>query len=503
MTWDTDPNYSFGWWIPFMALFLFAERWPTRPVREANAQRIRFASLLIIWGLLFFAFRLVAETDPDWRPGLWMMVGLYVTAFLGWLGIYGGIAWARHFAFPVCFLFLSLPWFYGIEHPLTQSLMRWNAVLVAGSLRMLAISAEPLGNIIQLPNGQLGVEEACSGILSLQASLMIGCLLGEVYRLTFPRRIVLVLSSMTFALIGNYLRTFFLAMVAFYRDVDAVASWHDTAGYSILIFTGISSWLAALFLETRSVSAPGIALHKTRSPGDEIPRTRIALRVALAIFMATLLAEVGTQVWYGWRESSLIRHPEWAIKFPESATFKKMTLSGVTRQALRCDSVQGGKWQDGQGWNWTAFWIQYKPKPYNRIVLGWHTPDNCLPTVGLTKDQDYPNFRADVNGLHFSVQPRKFLTQDSAIYVFWVVYPNSGDPPPDTDTRISPPFFSKFRIHLLDIWHGYRGVGVETLEVALVGPSSYEAAKAGYLDVLKAIAVPGTSDEALASGLSH
>ena len=81
----------------------------------------------------------------------------------------------RYFAFPVCFLFLSVPWLFDIEYPLVQGLMRWNTVLVAGSLQHIGIYAVPAGNIIQMQNSQLGVEEACSGILSLQASLVIGC----------------------------------------------------------------------------------------------------------------------------------------------------------------------------------------------------------------------------------------------------------------------------------------------------------------------------------------
>ena len=502
ITWNDNPDYSYGWWIPLLSLFLFAERWPARPPRAPDGSAVRLALGLVMWGLLFLVFRLAAETDPDWRPGIWMLITLYIGVLHGWLWLYGGASWARYFAFPICFLFLSLPWFFGIEYPLTQGLMRWNAIMVAHALKWLGIFAEPAGNIIQLQNCQLGVEEACSGILSLQASLMMGCLLGEIYRLTFRRRIVLVLAAMALALIGNFLRTLFLGFMAFYSGSDAVTRWHDTAGYSILAFTAIGAWLTALSLDTGAVTVPPVS--GTTDPVNGVPqRTQTALRLAVIVCVITVLAEVATQTWFAWRESSLSRHPEWTANFPKSDSYQDIAMSDVTLTALRCDLSKAGQWRDGQGLNWTTYWLKYNPKPYTRIVLGWHTPDNCLPDVGLIKDRDYPPFAASVNGINFYIQPKKFLSKDGPVYVFWVIYPLRGDRPADTDTRLALPFATKFRSHLHDVWTGYRGVGVETLETAIMGASSYEAAQADYLDGLKTLVVHGASPEVVPTGTSH
>jgi hypothetical protein len=54
-------------------------------------------------------------------------------------------------------------------------------------------------------------------------------------------------------------------------------------------------------------------------------------------------------------------------------------------------------------------------------------------------------------------------------------------------------FSNKFQTHLEDVWNGYRGVGVETLEVAIIGPKNYDDAKAGFLAGLGDMAKPGTS----------
>jgi exosortase len=489
-TWTINPNYSFGWWIPVVCLVLFAERWPLRPRSNgAPSSRIWLVPQLALWGVLFLAFRLAAEADPDWRPGLWVLLTLYVAILLTWLWLAGGLFWVRHFAFPIGFLFLCVPWPFEIEYPLVQGLMRWNAIIVSDSLHVIGIFADPAGNIIRLKNCQLGVEEACSGILSLQASLVMGCLLGDIYRLSIPRRIYLALGSMTLALIGNYLRTLFLALMAFYNGPDAVPEWHDTAGYSILVFTALGSWLIALCLGDGKTPPAPTAVEPSL---DREPRqTPNALRFAAAIFGLALLAEGITQAWFSWKESSLNRHPEWAIQFPASkVSFKDLMLSDVTLEALRCDDFKVGQWEDTHGWRWTAYWLRYDPKPYTKTVLGWHNPDKCLPSVGLTKDQDYPDFAATANGLDFYTHPKKFMFNDAPVYVFWLVYPLSGNLPEENYSATGLSFATKFWSHLQDVRNGNRGVGVETLEVILIGPQDYDTAKAAYLNALKEIAVP-------------
>jgi exosortase len=487
ITWDSNPNYSYGWWIPLVCLFLFAERWPGRPPREPSGWGMRLAPMVIVWGALFFVFRLAAEADPGWRPGLWVLAGLYLAALLGWLRLYGGKGWLRHFAFPVCFLILSLPWLFAIELPLVQGLMRWNASLASDSLRLLGIAAVAEGNVIDLANGRLGVEEACSGILSLQSSVMLGCLLGEIYRLGTVRRVALVLLTMALALLGNYGRTLFLALLAAFHGKDAVTAWHDTAGYSILLLTGAGSWLACFYLRDDPAPRPAAAAPADAERAFPQP-WRPAQFWAISIFAAAALSEAGTQAWFGWREAKIPQHPQWTAQFPQTESFKAATLAKTTREALFCDAYKAGSWRDANDWNWTAYWFRYNPKPSNQLVLGWHNPDNCLPSVGLKKDEDYPDFTANLKGLDLYVQPKRFSTPDRTIYLFWVIYPLSGNLPPVIDNRSNAPFESKFSTHLADVWRGYRGVGVETLEIAVTGPPDYESAKAAYLECLQSLA---------------
>ncbi|MDD5261459.1 MAG: exosortase/archaeosortase family protein [Methylacidiphilales bacterium] len=495
VTWDTNPNYSFGLLVPFVALFLLYERRASRPLPEPGAPGARLKPLLclcFLWGLIFIGFRLAVETDPGWRPGLWGLVSLYISALLVWLWLYGGRPWLRHFLFPICFLFFCIPWPFQIEWPLVRGLMQFNTWLVAGSMQLLGISAESAGNIIRLPNCTLFVEEACSGILSLQASLMLGSLLGEIYRLKPKRRLALVGASMAFALLGNYGRTLFLSLLAYVKGEQALAHWHDTAGFSILAFTAISAWLSSLLLREKA-NRNAMPARPDREQYSPSAGSRTALRLALGIFAATTLAETGTQAWFGWQESRRAEYPAWAIQFPETA--REIALSETTRQMLLCDFHKTAQWQDARERNWTAFWFRYKPKASNKVALGTHTPESCLPLAGMKKEDEYPAFTAKVNGFEFNVQPAKFSTRGVTAYVFWVAYSLGGTPVPDVINDAKQTFSSKIRSHLEDIRNGYRGIGAETLEIAISGPETYEAARTAYLAALNSMVAADTGTD--------
>ena len=490
--WDSNPNYSFGWLIPVVCAFLFYERWPFRPEPQPASHASRLAVPLGC-GILLLAFlRLAIETNPGWRPGLWVMMVFYIAGLLVWLKLQGGTGWLHYFAFPVCFLFFCVPWPFQIEWPLTQTLMHFNTLLAAVSLQLLGFPAEAYGNIIQLPNCTLFVEEACSGILSLQASLMMGCLLGEIYRLPLRQRLLLATTALGLALLGNYGRTLFLSLVAEHSGTAAVTAWHDRAGFGILAFTAISSWLVCIVF--KSLSPVSTRTIQTR-PACFPVTTHDARKWTLALFLTALVVETGTQLWFGWNESRMEQHPAWSVKFPDIPNFKNRPLAETTRRWILPDAHQAGEWKDSADRDWTVFWFLYKSRAYNKAVLGTHTPDNCLPAAGLTKEAEYPDFEVVAQGLRLPVQARKFSARGGTLYVFWIVYPLSGSPNPETVNEAKWTLADKIASHLTDIRQGYRGVGAETLEVVLSGIDSYEAARTAFESQIPSLVQPGLPEK--------
>src|SRR5581483_199931 len=95
--WDVNPQYSYGYFVPFLGLALLWRRWPDRPV-PSNARGGFFVSVLMASLLaLVLPFQMILQANPEWRLIYWLsglqVVGLGLCLFYG----LGGRAWARYF----------------------------------------------------------------------------------------------------------------------------------------------------------------------------------------------------------------------------------------------------------------------------------------------------------------------------------------------------------------------------------------------------------------------
>ena len=190
--------------------------------------------------LLLLPVRLFEIANPEWRPLGWIHAASVATLTLLYLWCVGGRAWLRHFAFPVAFFFVAIPWVTPVEVPIIQGLMRMVAAVAAETVELFGIPTQLEGNLIRVSSGLVGVNEACSGVRSLQTALMIGLLFGELKRLSILRRVALVASAIAIALAANFCRAVFLVWIAATRNISEVSRWHELAGYAIvgLVFVG-------------------------------------------------------------------------------------------------------------------------------------------------------------------------------------------------------------------------------------------------------------------------
>src|SRR5262245_42647724 len=259
--WSVNEQYSFGWFVPFFALYLFWLRWQDRPrieIRNPKSEirkRQTTAALLAIPALLLLLpVRLFEIANPEWRLLAWIHAAAVVTLTLLLIWWAGGKAWLLHFAFPVAFIFIAVPWPTALETPGIQGLMRVVARVAAETAMLLGTPAQVEGNLIRVSNGLVGVNEACSGIRSFQTSLMIGLLFGEVKRLSVLRRLALVVCAVVIALFANFLRAVFLVRVAATETLSEVGRWHDIAGYSIIALVFVATLAFAYLLGRRKTS---------------------------------------------------------------------------------------------------------------------------------------------------------------------------------------------------------------------------------------------------------
>ncbi|HEV2096524.1 MAG TPA: archaeosortase/exosortase family protein, partial [Chthoniobacterales bacterium] len=108
--WTINPQYGYGWTVPFLTGFLFWRRWQTAPVATEPWCRFTIMGVTIAAAALLAPLRLIQEANPDWRLLSWAMALLVVAISSALVYLAGGPAWLRHFAFPIASSLVAVPW---------------------------------------------------------------------------------------------------------------------------------------------------------------------------------------------------------------------------------------------------------------------------------------------------------------------------------------------------------------------------------------------------------
>jgi len=468
--WSYNEQYNYGWFVPFFALYLFWLRWEDRPQPEVRGQRSRLrpasarqaevslrprgayapaggqrsdvsgertafenrksrienrkrgliASAIAIPALLLLLpLRLIEGANPDWRPISWLhaIVAVLLTLVVIWYA--GGKPWLRHFAFPVMFVLVAVPWLTPIEGPIIQRLMPIVASIATEILSLFGIPAEVQGNLIRINDGMVGVNEACSGVRSLQTSIMIGLLFGELKRLRIGPRVLLVAAAIAIACVANCGRAFFVVWIAAKRGIPEVEHWHNTAGYAIVALAFLGCLVVTAILSrgqrtedsgqrsedrdqrteireesTRISSQRSVA--ESRSSNFELPRFFV-----LGALAWLLLVELGTEAWYRAHERNLRPSAQWNVHWPESAPdFREVKIDERTRTILHNDEGRGATWRDPKqvsDFPTTAtgdamcllYFFRWHPGHNSALLANAHRPDVCLPASGWRQTGDF------------------------------------------------------------------------------------------------------------------
>jgi exosortase len=415
--WSVNEQYNYGWFVPFFALYLFWLRWQNRPTPEIRNQKYEVRSRVVVAFIsipalfLILPVRLFEVATPEWRPLSWVHAGSVVTLTLLYLWRVGGKPWLRHFAFPVAFVFIAVPWPTAVEVPIIQGLMRMVAHVAAETAMLFGTPAEVEGNLIRVSTGLVGVNEACSGIRSLQTSLMIGLLFGELERLSVSRRVALVVGAVIIAVFANFFRAVFLVTVAASKNVSEVGRWHDVAGYTII---------ALVFLSTMGL-AHWLGKSEIRTPRSEITSQRSNVRgqwfvvsgpYLCAALCWLLFVEIGIAAWYRAHETNVVSAIHWTVQWPEHApNFRKLNIDPEVRSVLRFDEGQSAAWtlnppassEDSVPKTFATqtsllprdavacylYSFRWNPGRNSALLANLHRPDVCLPASGWTQVADH------------------------------------------------------------------------------------------------------------------
>ncbi len=271
--WKIRDEYAFGFIVPLFVAYIIYDRWPQISKgliggqEETTHGRRGWAGLqIVLEGIAFvmvlgglFAFLLGALYRAMEGQNLitsnFLAFG-FANILLGGAFLYSGersegksnplgrrMQIALLFLFPALIWMLSVPMFSAVHKSISTFLMNKVAVVVYQTFDILGYAVVREGSVLKLPLGDVGVEDACSGIRSLTACLFAGSFLGAAFFTSFWKKVFLVGTAMLFAFINNIFRSLFLTAWAYAKGPEGLESHVVIAGFDLGNVHDFTGWV--------------------------------------------------------------------------------------------------------------------------------------------------------------------------------------------------------------------------------------------------------------------
>jgi exosortase len=254
--WDTftlvaaewaNPLYSHGYIVPLFALGLLWMRYqPFQPVPAAE----RWIGLgILVAGLAIRHFGVYMTMNPLDRYsfliaifGVFMLVGGYHTIRWAWPAL--------------GFLVFMLPLPSVLEQGVLWRLQTLASVCSTFVLQTIGIAAFRQGNLISVPNAELNIADACSGLRMLTIFLALAVAMVFLVERPWWDKFMILLSAVPIALIVNIIRITVTGLLYMWVGPDnefAKKLGHDWAGYFMMPLALGFLWMELQVLERLTV----------------------------------------------------------------------------------------------------------------------------------------------------------------------------------------------------------------------------------------------------------
>jgi exosortase len=463
--WNVNPQYGYGYVIPLIGPVLIWRRFRRRPAPSASKSVMPGLSAA---ALLFFLLPLdlILEANPEWRLLYWFHGILVLVLSFCLLYRAGGWSWVKYFAPPLAFMLIAVPWPMQLEQSVVQGLMRFVASLTVAVVGLFGIPAVQHGNLIEVATGVVGIDEACSGVRSLQSALMLSLFLGELYFFRPGRRIGLLVASLVAVLCANVVRTSFLTWTAAAHGLQQMKAVHDSAGLLVMaivlpVLFGLAYWMDRKQTEPANEPASHAAVTQT------MPRW-----VAVSVLVWMGIAWGLTQAWYRSHETNLTFSPHWSVAWPTQAPdFRRTAIPQESLAILRCSHSQSAAWQDTSENQWSAFFLRWDAGKNSAQLAFGHRPDICFPASGAELVANGGYISANARGLNLPFRYLTFQNDSRLLHVFYCLWSDCSSPDQE-----SLPEDGSWKSRLRAVLAGRRNLGQQVLEVVLIGPEDSSTA---------------------------
>lgn len=245
--WWHDHNYSHGFLVPIIALYLVLERKDVLKLMEPKSSA--WGIPVLVGALLFLLAGKGIELAGGERGALFLKGISLIIACAAILLLVIGKAILSKMVFPLAYLLFMLPLPDGPFAMLTVPLQNYATSVTTTVLQLLHVPALREGNLIYLPMITLNVTEACSGIRSMLTLLAAATVLSYLTVHYWWQHVILIGSVLPIAVITNAFRVTGTGVLAYFVGKEAAQGFfHGFSGWALLIMASVLLCAEILFL---------------------------------------------------------------------------------------------------------------------------------------------------------------------------------------------------------------------------------------------------------------
>lgn len=266
-----QPEYSHGYFLPFIALFMALQRADALAVIRIRAS----------WfGVFAVAGALLAYGIGELSTLFTITQYAFLLAIVGLLLTVIGIPAALRLWAPILFLAFLVPPPFFLYFNLSTALQLVSSELGVAVIRSMGITVFLEGNVIDLGSYKLQVAEACSGLRYLFPLMSFGYLWAFLYRGPVWTSLTLFGSTIPIAILMNSLRIGVIGLLVEHHGIKAAQGFvHLFEGWVVFLVC-----LLALLGET-------VVLHQLSGRTDAL-RDALSFRMPPVLYRAWTLPQI-------------------------------------------------------------------------------------------------------------------------------------------------------------------------------------------------------------------
>lgn len=380
--WLNSEEYNHGLFIPVIIGYIC---WQNRTELIEMIRGTHWSGVpVVLLSSLVFAVAFLADIEAVKNYAL-------IMALAGFLLVIGGFRMLRKNAFLLLLLFSVIPIPYLLQATLTAQLQLVSSQIGVAFIRLWDIPVLLEGNVIDLGNYKLLVEEACSGLRYLFPLFSMGMIIAYFFRGPMWQRVLLVISTIPITVAMNSFRIGATGvLVNSFGNSVAEGFLHDFEGWFVFMAAFVL-FLLVVFILGR-ISNPGASLtdlfdFEPQGASPDSParaRTDAPVEAGRAPLVASMVIFVIAGAWAIAARDSVASIPdrEEFLDFPlafEQWRGYPQYLDEQTLAVLKADDYFLGDYSPAESRAVGLYMVYYGQQKDGSAL---HSPKVCLPGGG-------------------------------------------------------------------------------------------------------------------------